>query len=80
MEKYEQAISIYEKVAAKSIDNNLLKWSVKDYFFRAGLCHLALGDTVGATRALDKYDDLDVTFPSSREGKFLRVCTLLIII
>jgi hypothetical protein len=28
---------------------------------------------VGAARALDKYDDQDVTFGSSREGKFLRV-------
>jgi alpha-soluble NSF attachment protein len=46
IEKYEQAIALYEKVAGKSIDNNLLKYSVKGYFFRAGLCHLALGDTV----------------------------------
>eukprot|EP00019_Armaparvus_languidus_P002547 CAMPEP_0168593568 /NCGR_PEP_ID=MMETSP0420-20121227/8388_1 /TAXON_ID=498008 /ORGANISM="Pessonella sp." /LENGTH=299 /DNA_ID=CAMNT_0008629737 /DNA_START=14 /DNA_END=913 /DNA_ORIENTATION=+ len=72
LEKFDDAIEIYEKVASKSIDNNLLKWSVKDYFFRAGLCHLANGDLVGGKRALDRYDDLDVTFASSREGKFLR--------
>ncbi len=72
LERYKDAIEIYERIAAKSIDNNLLKWSVKDYLFRAGLCHLALGDFVGAKRAIDKYEDLDQSFSTSREGKFLR--------
>jgi hypothetical protein len=39
-EKYDKAIEIYETVAKKSIDNSLLKWSVKEYFLKAGLCHL----------------------------------------
>jgi alpha-soluble NSF attachment protein len=72
LERFKEAIEIYEKIAAKSIDNNLLKWSVKDYLFRAGLCHLALGDFVGAKRAIDKYEEMDQSFQSSREGKFLR--------
>ena len=71
LERYKDAITIYEKVAAKAIDNNLLKWSVKDYFFRAGLCHLALGDLVGAQRAVEKYEEQDVSFADTREGKFL---------
>ena len=33
----------YESVASASLDVALLKWSVKDYFFQAGLCHLASG-------------------------------------
>jgi len=70
LEKYEKAIEIYEKVAHASIDNNLLKWSVKDYLFRAGLCHLAL-DVEGARRALERYKDLDITFATSREGGLL---------
>jgi alpha-soluble NSF attachment protein len=72
LERFKEAIEIYEKISAKSIDNNLLKWSVKDYLFRAGLCHLALGDFVGAKRAIDKYEEMDQSFASSREGKFLR--------
>lgn len=40
---YSKAIGYYEKVGKVSIDNNLMKWSVKDYFFKAGICHLAAG-------------------------------------
>lgn len=40
LERYDKAIEIFEKVAKASVDNNLLKWSVKDYFLKAGLCYL----------------------------------------
>lgn len=70
--KYSDAITIYEKLANKSIDNNLLKFRVKEHLFKAGLCWLALEDLVGATRAIDDYDNRDCSFSSSREGKFLR--------
>jgi len=71
LERYDKAIELYEQVAIASIDNNLLKWSVKEYFLRAGLCHLAKGDIVSADRALERYQDLDATFSSQRECKFL---------
>lgn len=48
-----------------------MKWSVKDYFLKAGLCHLASGDQVATKRALDKYADMDPTFPSQRESQLL---------
>lgn len=48
-----------------------MKWSVKDYFLKAGLCHLAVGDMVATTRALEKYRDMDPTFPSTREHQLL---------
>lgn len=38
---YYKAIEHYEKVAKSSVSNNLMKWSVKDYFLKAGMCHLA---------------------------------------
>ncbi|KAL2073560.1 hypothetical protein VTL71DRAFT_10886 [Oculimacula yallundae] len=68
---YYKAIEQYEKVATASVSNNLMKWSVKDYFLRAGLCHLASGDQVATKRALDKYADMDPTFPSQRESQLL---------
>jgi len=71
LERYDKAIELYEKVAAASIDNNLIKWSVKDYFLRAGLCHLATADMVAARRAIERYQDMDVTFSSQRECKLL---------
>lgn len=71
LEQYDKAIELYEQVAKGSLDNNLLKWGVKDYFFRAVLCHLANGDDVAAKQALEKYSDWDPTFGSTRESKFL---------
>lgn len=38
---YYKSIEHYEKVAKSSVANNLMKWSVKDYFLKAGICHLA---------------------------------------
>jgi len=72
LERYDKAIELYEQIAAGSIDNNLLKWSVKDYLFRAGLCHLAKGDIVSADRAMERYQDLDASFSSQRECTFLQ--------
>ncbi|KAI2784096.1 TPR-like protein [Daldinia loculata] len=68
---YYKSIEQYEKVAAASINNNLMRYSVKDYFLKAGICHLATGDMVAANRALEKYRDQDPTFPSTREHQLL---------
>jgi alpha-soluble NSF attachment protein len=38
---YYKSIEHYEKVAKSSVASNLMKWSVKDYFLKAGICHLA---------------------------------------
>jgi len=71
LEQYQQAIDIYVQVANNALDNNLLKWSVKDYFFRAGLCSLCLGDMVASRRLVEKFQGMDHTFAGSRESKLL---------
>lgn len=38
---YYKAIQHYERIGRSSINNNLMKWSIKDYFLKAGICHLA---------------------------------------
>jgi len=38
--QYGEAISIYEDVAKRCVDNNLLKYSAKGYLLNAGICHL----------------------------------------
>jgi alpha-soluble NSF attachment protein len=48
-----------------------MKWSVKDYFLKSGMCLLAVGDMVATNRALEKYRDMDPTFPSTREHQLL---------
>ena len=40
---YAKAVQNYEKVARSSLNNNLMKWSVKEYYLKAGICHLASG-------------------------------------
>ncbi|KAJ2655600.1 vesicular-fusion protein S17 [Coemansia sp. RSA 1200] len=71
LQKYERAIEIFESTAETSIDNPLAKWSIKDYFFKAALCRLAIPDDVGAAEALERYKDLDPGFTNTRECKFL---------
>lgn len=68
---YQTAIKKFEDVAKSSINNNLMKWSVKDYFLKAGICHLAAADTVATKRALEQYSELDNTFPGTREFMLL---------
>ncbi|KAF7549320.1 hypothetical protein G7Z17_g6456 [Cylindrodendrum hubeiense] len=68
---YYKAIENYEKVAEQSISNNLMKYSVKDYLLKAGICNLASGDMVAAQRAIEKYRDLDPSFAAQREHKLL---------
>lgn len=72
LEEYERAIEIYERVAKNSLDNNLLKWGVREYFLKAVLCRLCTGDIVAANRALEQYISMDATFSSQRECKFLQ--------
>ena len=38
--QYGEAIQIFEDVASRSVENNLLKYSAKGYLLSAGICHL----------------------------------------
>jgi len=75
-----EAIEIYEKVAQVSLESNLLKWSVKQYYLKSLLSYLVLasnqlGVTVDEVR--DKraeYCSLDPTFESTREDNLIMGC------
>eukprot|EP00252_Welwitschia_mirabilis_P012235 TRINITY_DN2717_c0_g2_i1.p1 TRINITY_DN2717_c0_g2~~TRINITY_DN2717_c0_g2_i1.p1 ORF type:complete len:290 (-),score=86.14 TRINITY_DN2717_c0_g2_i1:364-1233(-) len=71
LEQYPKAIQIYEEVARQSINNNLLRYSVKGYLLNAGLCHVCNGDVVAINNALEKYQEIDPTFSNTREYKFI---------
>ncbi len=58
-------------MAKTSINNNLMKWSVKEYLLKAGMCHLATADIVATNRALESYRDLDPSFAQTREHQLL---------
>jgi alpha-soluble NSF attachment protein len=74
-EMYPKAIEKYEAVARSSAGNNLMKWSMKDYFLKAGICHLASRDKIAVKKALESYVELDLTFQSTREYQLLMVCS-----
>ncbi|KAJ6260199.1 hypothetical protein Dda_4423 [Drechslerella dactyloides] len=69
----ELSIPIYESIARGSLNNNLMKWSVKDYLFKAALCHLATKDVIATKRALmQDYPAMESAFnPGTMEALFL---------
>jgi alpha-soluble NSF attachment protein len=68
---YYKAIEKLEKTAQASISNNLMKYSVKEWLLKAGICHLATKDPIAGPRALEQYAVWDPTFTSQREYKLL---------
>ncbi|KAF8642381.1 hypothetical protein AX16_009649 [Volvariella volvacea WC 439] len=73
LQDYPRAIGYYEQVANHSLTSALTKFSVKEYWLRALLCALAMGDAVTARRNVNKYNQQDNTFSSTREAKFVNV-------
>lgn len=71
LEQYERAIQIYEKCAGNALESSLLKYSAKEHFFRATLCHLCI-DPLNAQHALIKYEELYPAFGDSRESKLIK--------
>ena len=60
------------QVGITSLESTLLRFSVKDYLLRAGICRLATGEIGAAVNALERYEGLDASFSTTREGIFLR--------
>ncbi|XP_070781751.1 N-ethylmaleimide-sensitive factor attachment protein, beta b isoform X4 [Enoplosus armatus] len=71
LEQYQKAIEIYEQVGASTMDNALLKYSAKEYFFKASLCHFIV-DELNAKIAVEKYEEMFPAFSDSRECKLLK--------
>ncbi|EGG09431.1 uncharacterized protein MELLADRAFT_71234 [Melampsora larici-populina 98AG31] len=75
LEQYSIAIENFELVARNSLSSPLTRYSVKEYLFKAALCHLCTGDIVSSKRALENYGELDPNFTQQREYKFL--CSIM---
>lgn len=73
-EDYKRAIGLFEEIASSSLENNLLQWAAKDLFFKALLCHLAVGaknnDYDDCDEAIEKYSVMYPAFEDTREHKF----------
>ena len=71
LENYYKAIQIYEQVASSALESSLLKFSAKEYFFRAALCHLCV-DILNAQHAMERYVEQCPSFQDAREYKLLK--------
>ncbi|CCG83382.1 Putative uncharacterized protein [Taphrina deformans PYCC 5710] len=68
---YQRACDKFEQVATTSVHNGLTKWSVKEYYLKAGICHLCKNDIVAVKRAIEHYATEDMTFTSTKEYQLL---------
>ncbi|KAH9517552.1 hypothetical protein DERF_008218 [Dermatophagoides farinae] len=68
---FQKSAEIYEQVAGTCIESPLLKYSAKEHYFRAALCHMCV-DVLNAENAVKKYQDSFPHFTESRECKFLQ--------
>lgn len=70
-EDYDKAVKIYEKLMKACLDNSSLRWSVKDYQFRALLCKFVVaaknGDLDDVEATCNRYRDMNPQFDDTRE-------------
>jgi alpha-soluble NSF attachment protein len=74
VEKFDEAIENFEKAARNCVDDRLLKWGAKEYFFKAAACRLAKmkdpeEEISSVKEKIEEYKDEDVHFGSSYEYK-----------
>lgn len=67
----------FVQVASASLESSLLKYSAKEYFFRAALCHLCV-DALNAQHAIERYQEQYPAFQDSREFKLIKVCLFVV--
>ena len=60
------------QVAKNAMDNQLLRYSAKDHFFRAAICTMCV-DTQDACNAIARYEEMFPTFSDARECKLIKV-------
>lgn len=65
---YTRAATIYESIAKDSLNNQLSKWSLKDYFLKTILCRLAdNNDYASANAVLQRFLSWDPSFQTTKE-------------
>lgn len=60
------------------MDNQLFKYSVKDYFFKVVFCQLCV-DILNVEQVIQKYEEMFLQFGDVRESKFFKVNNICLI-
>lgn len=66
-----RAAELFQEIAESCMEKSIAKFHAKGFFQKCVLCHLALGDTVGANEAADNATMRDPRFPQGREGQLV---------
>jgi alpha-soluble NSF attachment protein len=66
-----ESIKMFQKMGTKYSEDNLLRHSARELFYKACLLFLVLEDDVGLEKAIDIATDKDPFFNNSMEQKFL---------
>lgn len=66
-----ESIKMFQKMATKYTENNLLRHSARELFFKACLIFLVLEDDIGLEKSIEMSSDKDPFFNNSMEQKFL---------
>uniref|UniRef100_A0A8C9GQ01 SNAP protein (Soluble N-ethylmaleimide-sensitive factor attachment protein) n=1 Tax=Piliocolobus tephrosceles TaxID=591936 RepID=A0A8C9GQ01_9PRIM len=69
---YEEAILIFETEAKKALKSTLLQYGAKDYYIKAGILHVVIGDMVNAKIAIEKILYRRPTFFKFKRKKIFR--------
>lgn len=67
--EYEKAARLFEQAGNSAVDDQLRKFSAKEYFFKASLCWLCCGDDASVRISL--YADTSAIFRNSREHEMI---------
>jgi len=70
LENYQKAAELLSGMGAVLLNNNLLQFHGRDYFFSALLCYLSTNDQVAMETKYEEFCSLDYSLKDSREGKF----------
>lgn len=70
-EDYLKAIQIFEQIANRNAESPMLKYSAKEYYFKAALCHMCV-DPLNAQHALARYEEAFPSIQDTRESGLLK--------
>ena len=70
LQLFEKAASLFEEIGKGCLDNNLLKYSAKDYFFKALICWFCKDKNIVKGK-MEEYKALHPAFDGTREQKLV---------
>lgn len=70
LQKYDKSIGLFEEVGVASMENRLLQYGAKEYFFKAVICQFCL-DADKARTSMEKYIEMFPAFEGTREQRLL---------